>query len=334
MNKLHRRLSYSILASILALLVGGIVGCGNATKTSDSSTSSQPDTKRQQLHGGGCETINHSVNINTQSDLTPYASKSCFKIKGDLIIRDTTGIVDLSELYGLRAVSGYINIGDNTALKKVKFPKLRKIKRGLIMEGNTALKYVKFRKLYYVGTDVQFFNDTTVKKIVFKRLYKVGGEVLFAGLDGLKKLRIAKLKKVGGRFIFQHSDRLRELCLARLTKVRGDFIVHFNGKLKIINAPWLRYVGGDIELERNPKLAGAWMRNIAKVGGDIKVVYNFKLPECKVQRGINSIWHIGGTVTVSDNQQRCTRMALPSYRCAKLCYYRHRHKRHGHGNVD
>lgn len=323
MNKINHRAKFLSLVGLLGILLIGVGACSDATTSPqpNSDTETPEVVKEQQSLNQPCTTIRHTVVINRRSQLRRLGRLNCFRIEGHLFIQNTN-FRSIGKLKGLKSVSRWIGISDNPRLKKIKFPKLQHVGKGMVVEGNSSLKKVKAKKLGFVGYNLHIFGNADLRKVYMKSLTQVGKDVIFAGNDRLKKLKMPYLTKVGGKFIFEHSDKLRELCLPRLAKVKKDFTVHFNGKLKVISAPMLAYIGGDATVERNPKLKGLWMKALAKVKGDVKVTYNHKLPQCKIQYYVNQILYVGGSTNVSNNSSWCRYMKRPSPYCGDPCMQR------------
>lgn len=303
---------FSYLGAV-SLLLGGLSACGDtgvSTPSLGESSSAQavatgaPETSAP-LHTSSCPEIPDTVNIDSQADLDVFDSMDCFTVERHLFVQNTSDIVDLSALHGLREVGGYIGISDNSELMRVKFPNLVKTGEGLVFEGNLSLKRISAPALRYVKGNLHIFNNQALKTVSFKWLISVGEDVIFAGNNALKKLHLPQLTTIMGQFIFEHSERLKCLCLPNLVAVNGDFTVHFNPGLKSITAPVLTTIWGDVNIERNAKLEVLGLPCLKWVAGDVMVIYNFMLAQCSIDTTIANIAHIGGSVSTSDNQVLC-----------------------------
>jgi hypothetical protein len=300
------------MASLLALLLAGTAACGNIEDSTP-----QPTDQSAGGMSSSCMTIDHTVNIDEQSDLAAFSGLSCFTVEGHLFVQESTDIINLDALSGLRSVTGYIGIADNTKLRRVTLPNLKKTGEGLVVEGNHKLESISFPKLDEVGGYLHVFNNARLQKASFSCLEKVGGDVIFAGVNELTKLKLPCLKKVGGTFIFEHSDKLEFLCLPQLRYVGGSFLVHFNRDLKAILAPKLKLIGDMLEIQRNPKLVKVDLRSLEKVKGDVEIVYNHKWSKCKVHKLIKHIDYIGGHTIAHSNYRTCRSVSInPPKWCA------------------
>lgn len=306
------------------MLVGGLVGCGEAGTTGPVDTPTQPASSQGGAlasgSSGGCQLIDHSVRISNQSDLQAYASMDCFRIRGHLFIQDTAGIADLSALEGLKSVSGYLAISDNADLESaVALDNLVHVGQGLVVEGNHKLEGLEFAKLRYVGGYLHVFNNAELRAALFPWLTTVNHDVIFAGVNKLVDLDLSMLTTIWGKFIFEHSNGLEFLCLPKLVHVDGHFIVHFNGSLEGVSAPWLKSIGGDLEIERNPEMERLWLPSLVEVMGDVIVIHHAQLESCLVTTLVEGL-EVGGDVFNNDNAGTCdVDYTTPPTGCGDIC---------------
>ncbi|AWV90034.1 hypothetical protein DN745_12060 [Bradymonas sediminis] len=297
------------------MVLGGLSACGDTGVSAPSfGESASAQSPAAGASGGGvvpmahlspCPMIPDTVNIHTQADLDAFDSLDCFTVERHLFVQNTSDIVDLSPLHGLRSVGGYIGIADNTDLKYVKLPNLEKTGEGLVLEGNHALRKISAPALRYVKGNLHIFNNQSLKSVSFDWLISVGEDMIFAGNNALMSLELPKLTTIMGQFIFEHSERFKYLCLPNLVAVNGDFTVHFNPGLKSIIAPVLTTIWGDLTIERNARLQLLELDCLQWVTGDVVIIYNHMLPECSVDSTVAGIAHIGGDVITSDNYAVC-----------------------------
>src|SRR5690554_1415140 len=205
----------------LSLVLGGLSACDDTGVSAPSfgeSASAQSAAATPAAGASGsaavpmahltpCPMIPDTVNIHSQADLDAFDSLECFTVERHLFVQNTSDIVDLSPLHGLRSVGGYIGIADNTDLKYVKLPNLVKTGEGLVLEGNHALRKISAPALRYVKGNLHIFNNQALKSVSFDWLISVGEDMIFAGNNALKSLELPKLTTIMGQFIFEHSER-------------------------------------------------------------------------------------------------------------------------------
>ena len=310
MNQRRNTIVHYLSVAILSLSVAGVTACGQAGDSGpvpESATASAGQSANGPNGGsdGSCQTIQGTVNIESQADLAQFADLDCFTVERHLFVQDTTDITDLSALSGLRSTGGYIGIADNTALVDASLPNLEETGEGLVLEGNPALETIEFASLRHVSGYLHVFNNQSLQSASFPWLLGVGDDLIFAGNDALTNLDLSRLTCVMGTFIFEHSDALECLCLPNLVIVNGDFKVHFNGALKSLSAPVLTTVWGEVVIERNPQLAHLDLSCLEQVIGDFTVLHNFALAQCTVDELVADIDTIGGDVVTGDNAEEC-----------------------------
>ncbi|TDP76007.1 hypothetical protein [Bradymonas sediminis] len=316
------RTRWSVLSYLgaVSLLVGGLSACGDtgtAAPSYPASTAAQSGaaTAAEQVasvDGSACPQIPDTVNINNQADLDAFNSLDCFTVERHLFVQDTTDIVDLSALHGLRSVGGYIGIADNAELTSAELPNLVKTGEGLVFEGNLSLASISAPALRYVKGNLHVFNNQALESAEFGWLISVGEDVIFAGNNAMTSLELPELATIMGQFIFEHSEVMTCLCLPNLVAVNGDFTVHFNPGLKSLAAPMLTTIWGDVTIERNAALEVFDMSCLEWVAGDLTVIYNHMLAQCSVEGTAASIAHIGGDVVASDNYAMCPEVPVTS----------------------
>ena len=273
---------------LLSLLLLGS-GCG-AALPGTGSTAPAP--------GAPCTALEGSYTVRNSRDWADLVELGCTALTGELLI-DAPGLVtleppspltsvgslnvrssnlltDLGTVFPVLAEVADIDIVDNVALSRVRFPALTRVGMSLAIIGAPALAQLELPVLESVGGHV-VLESTSVSQLDLPRLASCGGLTLNVNHE-LRGVSAPVLTSLGGLSLY---DTQVQVLALPLLAAAGNLSLQGSG-LETLDWPSLTAITGNLRLVENPSLVEFELPMLTSVGGELSVVANPLLRQCLV----------------------------------------------------
>lgn len=282
------------------------------------------EVENDSLGGSICEgTIQIKGSGPSQTDYHKDKAALCYRIEGDLIIREQSYVEDLDFLKHLREVEGSVIIEDNKGLRNTQgLQNLELVTGNITIQYNSDLESIELGAIEIHGSLIIALNNTlqgitgttvAVSKVCEvssnEKLTKIKfqesimtGSISIINNDALEHIEsFEKTKRLTGDLLFEHNLSLKKKpSMNDLEFIGGTLSASYNSSMEAfseLNA--LTTVEGTIQIRENALLSDiSGFESLNNVGNSIDIYRNGSLKKINMFTRLESI-DIG--LTLEDN---------------------------------
>ena len=139
-------------------------------------------------------------------------------------------------------------------------------------------------------------------------LQSISGSLNISLNDAILTLSAPNLKTIGQNLALNLNNRLKQIDLPALQSIGMELRIAQNKKLKTINIGALTSTNLSCSISQNSALESVDLTTLASVGLNFEMIDNTVFPTCEAQSIADNLTTLGGTITISgnDNVASCT----------------------------